>query len=150
MAGFGLVEVLVSFLILLVGLLGMAGLQATALRNNQSAYYRSQAVILANDILDRMRANKVAALAGDYARDFDDQVPTTTCASTCSTSDMASSDEREWMNAISQLPSGDGSFTVNNAGSATVIVCWDDNRTGDGSDSAGECNLTQFQITTML
>jgi type IV pilus assembly protein PilV len=151
MAGFGLLEILIAFIILLVGLLGMAGLQATALRNNNSAYLRSQAVILAHDILDRMRANKVAALAGDYARDFDDPIPTKSCtSSSCSTADMASSDEREWMNALSNLPSGDGSIAVDNVGNATVIICWDDARIDDGSDADGECSLTQFQMTTRL
>ena len=150
MAGFGLIEVLVAFLILLVGLLGMAGLQATALKNNHNAYLRSQAIILAQDIMDRMRANKPAALAGDYARNFDDATPTQTCTASCSTSNMALSDQREWVNALSQLPSGDGSIAVTNAGAATIIVCWDDARVGDAADAEGECNLTQFQLTTQL
>ena len=56
-AGFTLIEVLIAMLVLAVGLLGLAGLQATSLRNNQSAYNRSQATQLAYDIADRMRAN---------------------------------------------------------------------------------------------
>ena len=43
--------------ILAFGLLGIAALQATALRNSQSSYERSQAVSLTYSILDRMRAN---------------------------------------------------------------------------------------------
>ena len=56
-SGFTLIEVLISMLILAVGLLGLAGLQATGLRNNLSAYNRSQATQLAYDMADRMRAN---------------------------------------------------------------------------------------------
>ena len=56
-AGFTLIEVLIAMLVLAVGLLGLAGLQATSLRNNQSAYNRSQATQLAYDLADRMRAN---------------------------------------------------------------------------------------------
>ncbi len=55
--GFTLIEVLIAMLVLAVGLLGLAGLQATSLRNNQSAYNRSQATQLAYDLADRMRAN---------------------------------------------------------------------------------------------
>ena len=56
-AGFTLIEVLIAMLVLAVSLLGLAGLQATSLRNNQSAYNRSQATQLAYDLADRMRAN---------------------------------------------------------------------------------------------
>jgi type IV pilus assembly protein PilV len=45
--GFTLVEVLVAVVILGLGLLGLAGLQAASLRNNHSAYLRSQATLLA-------------------------------------------------------------------------------------------------------
>ena len=55
--GFTLIEVLIAMIVLAVGLLGLAGLQATSLRNNQSAYNRIKATQLAYDIADRMRAN---------------------------------------------------------------------------------------------
>ena len=55
--GFTLIEVLIAMIILAVGLLGLAGLQATTLKNNQSAYNRIKATQLAYDIADRMRAN---------------------------------------------------------------------------------------------
>jgi type IV pilus assembly protein PilV len=56
-AGFTLIEVLVAMVVLTVGLLGLAGLQATSLKNSQNAYYRSVATQLAYDMADRMRAN---------------------------------------------------------------------------------------------
>ena len=64
--GFTLIEVMVAMLILSIGLLGMAGLQAVSLKMNQSALHSSQATFLAYDIIDRMRANRQAALDGDY------------------------------------------------------------------------------------
>lgn len=142
MAGFSLLEVLIAFLILTIGLLGMAGLQGTALRNNHSTFLRSQAIISAYEILDRMRANKVAALAGSYARNFGDSQPSQTCSAPCSPTNMALADENQWVDAVSRLPSGDGSIAVTNTGAATVIVRWDDVRDTN--------NLTSFQLTTQL
>jgi type IV pilus assembly protein PilV len=52
-----LVEVLVTLVLISVGLLGVAALQLTTLKNNQESYVRSQAAMLAADILDRMRSN---------------------------------------------------------------------------------------------
>jgi type IV pilus assembly protein PilV len=56
-SGFTLIEVLIAMLILSVGLLGLAGFQASSARNNTSAYNRSQATQLAYDLADRIRAN---------------------------------------------------------------------------------------------
>lgn len=64
--GVSLIEVLVAVLVLSVGLLGVAGLQLSALRGNQGAYERSVATITASSIAERMLANRTRALAGDY------------------------------------------------------------------------------------
>ena len=58
-----LLAALVAVLVMGVGLLGIAAMQATALRNNQSALERTQATIQTYSILDAMRANRDAALA---------------------------------------------------------------------------------------
>ena len=64
--GFTLIEILVAVLVLSFGLLGLAMLQSTGLRFNTDSYLRSQATILAYDLIDRMRANKAGADAGNY------------------------------------------------------------------------------------
>ncbi len=56
-AGVTLLEVLIAALVLGIGLLGVAGLQVTALQTNQDASFQSQAVNLAYDLSDRMRAH---------------------------------------------------------------------------------------------
>ena len=56
-AGFSLLEVLIAVVILSIGLLGVAALQAQSMRYNHQAYLRGQAVQLAYDMSDRMRAN---------------------------------------------------------------------------------------------
>lgn len=67
-AGFTLIEVMVTLLILSVGLLGLAGMIGQSLRFNQGGYTRSQATFLAYDIIDEMRAN--SNNADDYAVAF--------------------------------------------------------------------------------
>ena len=59
--GFTLIEILVAVLVLALGLIGLAALQATGIKNVQTAYNRSQAVHLAQDMADRIRANTSAA-----------------------------------------------------------------------------------------
>src|SRR3546814_2402887 len=66
MRGTTLSEVLIAVLVLGIGMLGIASLQATSLRNSQSSLERSQAVIATYAIIDAMRANRNDALAGAY------------------------------------------------------------------------------------
>ena len=78
-SGVSLIEVLVSTLILAIGLVGVAGMQALALHNNQEAQMRSHASALAYDLADRMRNNVAAANAGLY------DPATASASSTCYT-----------------------------------------------------------------
>src|SRR5882762_5337274 len=55
--GLSMIEVLVAVVIISLGLLGMAGLQASGMRTSQSAFYRAQAAQFTNDMAERMRAN---------------------------------------------------------------------------------------------
>lgn len=57
-SGFSLIEVLVTIAILMVGLLGLAGLQGRALTSQMESYQRSQALILLKDMGDRIAANR--------------------------------------------------------------------------------------------
>lgn len=59
-AGFTFIEIMVCVIILTTGLLGLMGLQATALKGSVGAYNRSQATFLARTIADKMRLNFIA------------------------------------------------------------------------------------------
>ena len=74
--GATLIEVLVAVLITATGVLGAAAMQLNAVKFNQVSTSRSTAVFLANDISDRMRANRSDALAGRYDLDINDDAPT--------------------------------------------------------------------------
>ena len=57
-AGFTMLEVLVSLLIAVVGLLGLLGLQTQAQVSEFESYQRAQALVLANDMVDRIAFNR--------------------------------------------------------------------------------------------
>ena len=99
-----MVEVLVSLFILSIGLLGLAALQTVGLQYNRQSYQRTQAVIQAYDILDRMRANPAGETNGDYNNISLGSTPSasTDCAnSSCTPDQMATYDINQWntMNA---------------------------------------------------
>lgn len=56
-SGFSLLEVIITMGILAVGLLGLAGLQARALNAEADSFARAQAIMFANDMIDRMNSN---------------------------------------------------------------------------------------------
>ncbi len=122
-AGASLVEVLVAVVVLSVGLLGIAGMQLVSLRNNHSAWLRSEATMRAYDVMERMRANRDQALAGGYDIALGAAAP--------SGSTPRDLDLQEWKQDLSVLPSGDGAVARTVAAGQTlftVTVQWDDSR----------------------
>lgn len=127
--GMTLVEVLVTLVIISIGLLGVAALQLTSLRNNYDSYVRSQAAVLAGDILDRMRANRTAALSDADPYTVDTKAFT-------ATGTPAQRDITDWKATLAaQLPSGVGSITRNDAaGTFTIVIQWGErDNTDDGT-----------------
>jgi len=130
--GFTLIEVLVAVLVLALGLLGIAGLQAAGMQMNNSAYLRSQAAILAQDMADRARANTEGSEAGAY--DIGDPTnvsKTDGCfnKSGCSSTQLAQSDVVRWReNVQSLLPGGE------------AIICRDGSPDDGTSETSPECD----------
>ena len=142
--GLSLIEMLVALVVVSVGLLGMAGLQAYSLRMNTSAYHRTQANTLAYDILDAMRTNRETALAGGYNVAF---------AGSCSGGNQAASDRCDWLELLEfLLPFGAGEVVCDNATQVCrVTVVWDDAR----ALSSGHCRTSpdtcqQLTVSTRL
>jgi type IV pilus assembly protein PilV len=135
--GFSLLEVLIALVILMAGMLALAGLQTVALANNHSAYLRSQAVIQAHDMADRMYANSAGVLAGNYNAISgvlnNPPVCLTTATSAdvlagigCTVAQIAQFDGDEWnrANAI-VLPSGQGTVAgPDGSGVYTITLSW--------------------------
>lgn len=119
--GFGLIEVLVALLILAIGLLGMASLQTTSLQQTSGSQARTQAIFLAEDIVERIRANRpnqaAYALAGQAAVACNSDFAITNGG-------VAVDDINEWRNALAcLLPGGNGEVAIN-GNVVTVDVTW--------------------------
>ena len=110
--GVSLLEVLISVVVLSIGLLGLAGLQTVSLRNNASAYQRGLATMLANDVIDRMRADLPSC--GTYAVSLDPA--------------DGEGDVADWKDTVAAALPGGRASVVMAAGTVTVTIRWDDNR----------------------
>jgi type IV pilus assembly protein PilV len=148
-AGISLLEVLVAIVVLSIGLLGLAGLQFSALRGNNQSYERSQAHILAGQIADAMRANRVAAAAGAFVIDTDDDpVAAVSCTpGPCTRAQAAQFALANWHDRLTaELPGGTARITCSTTPCQqgvfhTVSIIWDENRTGATDDSCPAPNL---------
>lgn len=142
-AGFSLMEVLVALLVLAIGLIGLAGLQSSSIRFNHNSYLRSQALVLVNDITDRMRANKEAVNLGilnanqGYNNVAGAVVTGCTTTAGCSPTQMAATDVALWNQLIAATLPADS----NGAARGTVELC-------DGTKPAGNvCQAPSHLIT---
>lgn len=130
-SGFTLVETMVALLVLSVGMIGVAALYGQALSASNNAGYRSQAIVLAAELADRIRGNRTARAAyeGTPADHNCDQA-TGSGGVDCSPAEMAEHDMWLWQNQVAQsLPGGQGTIDVDtglNPASYTVTVTWDE------------------------
>lgn len=125
-AGFSIVEVMVALVVLAVGMLGIASLYVTTLRSSGSAISRMQAVNLASDLADRIRANR---FAGDAYQKT--EAKTDCFTKNCTQEAMAANDMYLWQKQIDDLLGEDANgMVVYNAGAAnqpdsyTITVRW--------------------------
>ncbi|MCM2312002.1 MAG: type IV pilus modification protein PilV [Steroidobacteraceae bacterium] len=115
--GFTLVEALIALLVLSIGMLGIAALYVETLRASRSALVRTDAVTLAADLADRIRANR-AAPANAY---------TGTGGNARAIADLT-----DWNAAIAaQLPGGTGEIrfrdgTASTPSQYTIRVSWNE------------------------
>ena len=143
--GVSLVEVLTSVLVLAVGTLGVTALQTAALRDNRDALQRTEALLLAADVLEQARANP----AGSYVIAIGDGPPfVDSClGADCTPERMAAFDLATWKCRLgvwegsancqallaalapaarpqAGLPEGDGAVVTEDTGRVAVTVTW--------------------------
>jgi type IV pilus assembly protein PilV len=127
-AGFTLIEALIALVVLAVGLLGIAALYVESLRASRSALYRTQAVVFATDLADRIRANRNACTAGGCAYEGVGAL-TATCETTagCTPAQLAANDLKRWLDTgAGALPGFAGSvdFTAGTPNQYVILVQW--------------------------
>jgi len=132
-SGFSMLEVLISLVIIAIAMLGAAGLQLNVLRLNKGSQSRTQAIFLVSDMAERMEANKVAAVAGNYSQALTNAsgVAATDCStSACDAPTLAAWDISQWGQTISTvLPQASWSITtqaVANPITYTLYIQWID------------------------
>ena len=126
-SGIGLIEILVTVLVLGIGILGVASTQIVSLQMNSQSQSRSQAVLLAEDILDRIRANPdnpaAYALAQGNAQGADNGACDTSFVPANAT--VAANDIAAWENNLAcLLPAAQRTVAVN-GNTVTVTIDWD-------------------------
>jgi type IV pilus assembly protein PilV len=113
--GFTLVEVMIALVVLSIGLLGIAGLYVVTLRSSGGAIYRMQAVNLASDMADRIRANRRAGLAYNGAA-ADNNCYGAAAVADCTPQQMAANDLLVWNAQVATiLPQGTTGVLVGGA-----------------------------------
>ena len=124
--GYLMIEVLITMFILAVGLLGVVGLQARAEQAETDSYQRTQALILAQDMADRISANRTVAFNTSTSPYV---VPTTAPLGTASTKNCsapattADIDLCAWSNALIGAAESYGGTCDTSAGSTRGANC---------------------------
>jgi type IV pilus assembly protein PilV len=135
--GLSLIEVMVSVLILAVGLLGIAAMQALALRSGQGSLESTQAVMATSSMLEAIRANRTQADSYNMAK---------TCATPTGATTLVGNDQTAWIATLKSTIGVGAADTTTcgqisncddaNATNCTITVFWDDRRAGGASDRA--------------
>ena len=157
--GATLIEILVTMLVVAIGLLGAAGLQLAATRYQQTAQMRGQALMQAQFIIEKIRANSNAVIAATppnaasaylapqaYAAATLAALPADPgcgLATACTSAQAAVKDMRDWRASVQTLPAGRGAvFPVIAAGGATdrtvrqVVVMWQEKQQNEVGTAA--------------
>jgi len=131
-SGFSLVEVLVALVIMSVGMLGIAGLYVQSLQAGRTSMFRHNAIILASDVADRIRANRQAGIAYEDADGSNNGCAT---GFECNEVEMALNDIFLWKEqADATLPRGDVTVVFDDTVEPwlyTITVSWDEPQEDD-------------------
>jgi type IV pilus assembly protein PilV len=149
--GFTLLEVLVTLFVIAIALLGTAGLQTYAMKVHQGGQFRTQAVILGLDLLERIEANNEAAIIGAYAANPLPTAATVDCFGTaCSPSDLATYDLVQIGTKLAaSLPNGTATIAIAGAGpwTYTLQINWEERITRSARTATTTTGLSTVGTT---
>lgn len=137
-----MLEVLITLLLVGFWTLGSARMMSSTTQLEKTAEFRTAAVVLASDLLERMEANKIAASTGAYVHSGAARPTAPSCtAAACTGSQLAEFDLAEWQAKLSaRLPSSTVSVTspaADNPFTYTVTINWVDRRTAQTYATTG-------------
>ncbi|MGH8127338.1 MAG: type IV pilus modification protein PilV [Gammaproteobacteria bacterium] len=153
--GFSLIEALIALLIIAIGLLGIAGLQAASVYRSHVGGMNSLAAVEAQSIAAAMIANPGAFPANGTAADYNTldaaTVSYTTDCSTavCSSPDMALYDLYQWGTELANdLPQGKGKVQCYaSPPQCTVTVNWSQKQmAASAGTSLGTISTQRYQL----
>lgn len=129
--GVSLIESLVAVLVLALGVMGLAGVQARMLAENRATNSRAVAVGLIDDLANRMLSNRAEVGAGSYTFGFGTAIPAAidcSVAAACNTTAArAQSDVNLWRTAVANmLPQGRSATFASGIDAAQIgiLVAW--------------------------
>lgn len=132
--GFALVEVMVAMVIILIGVLGVAGMQLLAYSATAEAGNQNTATTLASSMAAKMVANgasgfwgapPAAVIVNGSSTTGWPSGPLVDCtANTCNSTQMAYYDLSQWQSQLSGLPSGYGSITCPTGATPAICTIW--------------------------
>ena len=139
--GFSMVEVLVTIVILAVGLLGVAGIQALGLRTATVSLEHNTVTLLATEMAERVRVNRLAFEAGHYNVAVDADTPPVgqRCTATCTPEQQAVTDLLNWYDRLMQLNAASATIRRDPSdNSVTIRINWTDLGLGFDNQSGEE------------
>ncbi len=106
-SGTTLIEMMISLFVIGVGMMGVVALQSYSISQTQQSADYSQAVMLAQDILERMRSNPHNVKAYQIASHDNPVEPVDCAAVPCSSQQLTNWDLFHWKKSVAQrLPKG--------------------------------------------
>lgn len=133
-SGLTMIEVLITILVLAIGLTGVLSMEAIAIKTNHQAYLRTQALLQAQEMADRMHANLKGVEDTNYIMSTVPGTPTVNClTASCTPAEMATFDKWEWYQGnLKLLPSSTASISYNSTDKTyTITINWQE----EGNDS---------------
>lgn len=163
-SGFSMLEVLVSLIIIMLGALGMAGIQMLSISNTEIARYQSLAALLASSMAAEIQGNKAywgTALNTTFTATSGGVTGGPSggsCGSACSASQVAGNTLQTWATSIAGvLPTATGTvFCSGTPAICTVRLQWNENNvalngaTGTGNYAAGGQSNQSYQTVVTV
>lgn len=135
--GVGMIEVLVTVLIIAIGLLGLASLQVASMKNTNNAHYRALATIYAYDMVERMRSNPDGVKAGQY-----NGLTVNGKETKCTGCTAIQLDTSEWGQALgAAFPDGVAGRVVQNGNNYQITIAWNELQ-AEGDSQVASSNFT--------